>query len=162
MFVEVTKYTVFEDLSRGFLAIVDALYSEFKDLQVKRLGLRYIDKIKLDEPNPTKWDDYIDKDLLCSLRFVADPSTLVRAINVLEQKFDDESRLRFQFGMPNPDYPAPIHQKIFVLDTDAYCDLLLSKEEVRQFLDRFHNRCTDSFERLITSKLRKKMGVKHE
>jgi uncharacterized protein (TIGR04255 family) len=162
MFVEFTKYTMFEDLSRDFLGIVDALCTAFKDLQVKRLGLRYVDKIKLDEPNPTKWDDYIDTSLLSTLRFVTDPGTLVRAVNVLEQKFDDESRLRFQFGMPNPDYPALIHQKLFVLDTDASCTLLLSREEIRQFLDTFHERCTDCFERSITSKLRKKMLVKHE
>ena len=158
MLIEFTKYNSFEVLRNDFFSFVDALYADFKEVQVKRLGLRYIDEIELKEPNPTEWDKYFDKNLLCSLKIVDDPSTLVRSLHIIEQKFDDESRIRFQFGIPNPDYPAPIHRKIFLLDTDVYCSLLLTQEEIKQYIDTFHNRCIDIFERLITDEFRKKMG----
>ena len=161
MLVEYTKYSLFEVLQEDFLRIVDSLFRAFKELQVKRLGLRYIDKISLDEPNPTDWNKYLDKNLWCSFSLVEDPATIVRGFHVLEQKFDDESRLRFQFGMPNPDYPATIHRKLFVLDSDASCDLLLTRDEIVQFLSIFHRRCVERFERVITKELRRRMGVKN-
>jgi uncharacterized protein (TIGR04255 family) len=162
MLIEYKKYSMFEALREEFLSITDALYARFKDLQVKRLGLRYIDRIELDQPKPTEWSRYLNKNLLSSFKLVPDPTTLIRAFHVVEQKFDDESRLRFQYGMPNPDYPAPIHRKQFVLDTDAYCVLPLTKDEVVQFLDKFHARCVQRFELAITHTLRKQMGPKHD
>ena len=159
MFLEFKKYEGFEVLRTDFLRILDALFAAFNDLQVKRLGLRYVDKIELKEPKPTVWERYIDGNLLSSFKLVTDHRTIVRAFHVLEQKYDDESRIRFQYGMPNPDYPATIHRKLFVLDTDAYCELLIDRDEIEQFLDIFHKRCLNSFERVITEHLRKKMKV---
>jgi len=159
MILEYTKYEGFNVLRSDFLKIVNALFAAFNDLQVRRLGLRYIDKILLKEPKPTVWGHYLDKNLLASFNLVDDRRTIVRVFHVLEQKFDDESRMRFQFGMPNPDYPAAVHRKEFVLDTDAFCDLLLGRDEVENFLDIFHTRCIERFEQLISDPLRKKMGM---
>jgi uncharacterized protein (TIGR04255 family) len=159
--LEYAKYNNFEVLQSDFITAVNALFADFKDLQVRRFGVRYINKIDLNnEPNLTEWEKYLDKNLLTTLNLVEDPSTLVRALHVLEQKFDDESRLRFQFGMPNPDYPASVHRKVFLLDTDVYRDLLMTQDEIKQDIVTFHDRCNDRFERAITDQLREKMKGK--
>jgi 16S rRNA (cytosine(1402)-N(4))-methyltransferase len=69
-----------------------------------------------------------------------------------------EDSLRFQFGMLNPDYPSPIKKKVFTLDHDMYTNKLLEQSEIPVVLDRFHERISNSFERVITNGLRSKMG----
>jgi uncharacterized protein (TIGR04255 family) len=157
MFLESKKYQGFKVLRTDFLNTTNALFDAFKDLEVKRLGLRYINKIVLKEPKPTVWERYLNENLLSSFKLVTARQTLVRVFHVLEQKFDDESRIRFQYGMTNPDYPAVIHRKHFVLDSDAYCELIIGRDEVERFLDIFHDRCKERFEQLITDPLRRQM-----
>lgn len=158
MYVEYKKYRSFAQLKTDFLAIVSTLFDAFDNLQVKRLGLRYIDRIELDEPKPTDWSKYFHQHLLAIFGLSDNPKTISRAFHVLELNYDDYS-LRFQYGMPNPDYPGPIRKKIFTLDYDAYCTLLLNREEIAHYLTTFHDKLKVAFEEVITDTLRKKMGV---
>ena len=150
------KYRSFDDLKRGFLPVVRALYAAFDGLQVERLGLRYIDRIELAEGKPTDWKRYLKKDLLAIFNLADDASTVSRALHWLEFNYGD-THLRFQYGMANPDYPAPIRQKVFILDYDAYCTLLLSEEEVEDYLTQLHGRTRAAFEEVILQPLRDKM-----
>jgi uncharacterized protein (TIGR04255 family) len=123
-------------------------------LQVKRLGLRYIDSLDFpNENNPIAWHDYLDERLLAIFKIATNPKTISRAFQILEFNYGDYN-LRFQYGMPNPDYPAPIRKKAFTLDYDAYCTLLLSQEEIVQYLSTFHQKLKAAFEEIITQKLR--------
>jgi uncharacterized protein (TIGR04255 family) len=156
--VEYSTYDFFEVLSADFLAAVAALRDAFEDIQVTRLGLRYIDNIEFDEENPTDWSQYLQPNLLAIFNIVPDQKTISRAFQILELN-DGETSLRFQFGMPNPDYPAQIRKKVFIMDTDAYCTLMLSHDEITKYLNSFHERINQMFESVITDGLRKKMGV---
>jgi uncharacterized protein (TIGR04255 family) len=158
MYVEYKKYDRFESLRRDFLAVSNALFDTFGDLQVRRLGLRYIDNIEFpNEKNPTDWSKYLHKNLLASFH-LGDPSTISRAFHVIEFNYGDMS-MRFQYGMPNPDFPASIKKKLFTLDYDAYCTALLGREEIERQLTEFHDKLKMSFEEVITDNLRKVMGV---
>jgi uncharacterized protein (TIGR04255 family) len=158
MLIEYKKYHSYDQLRSEFLAIVNALFDAFDNLQVKRLGLRYIDKIEVDEKDPTDWSTYLSPNLLGSFNLADDRKTIARVFNVIEFNYGDYN-LRFQYGMLNPDYPAPIRKKVFTLDWDAYCTLLLSKEEIAQNLERFRTKLKVAFEEVITDGARKKMGV---
>lgn len=159
MYVEYKKYECFEFLQRDFLAVTNALFDTIDDLEVKRLGLRYIDNFEFPkEKNLTDWSKYLREDLLASFRLADDPSTISRAFHVIEFNYGDVS-MRFQYGMPNPDFPAPIKRKLFTLDWDAYCTLLLGREDIEQRLTEFHDKLKVSFEEVITDGLRKVMGV---
>jgi len=159
MYVEYFKYNSFEDLKRDFLAVSDALFAEFSDLQVRRLGLRYINNIEFpDEQDPTDWNNYLDDPLLASFKLADNRSTISRSFHVLEFNYGD-TNMRFQYGMPNPDYPAPIRKKLFTLDHDAYCTLLLGRDELEKHLKDFHDRIKTSFEQVITNGLRDAMGL---
>lgn len=162
MLIEYSKYNTYDTLQKDFIGISDALFDTYEDLQVKRLGLRYIDKIELDESQPTAWQDYLQGDLLSIFDLLDNRQKLTRAFQVLEVLHDDESRIRVQYGMPNPDFPARVKRKQFTLDWDAYCTLLLEKNDVGRFLDIFHVRARDGFESVITDKLRDLMEAVYD
>jgi len=159
MYVEYKKYERFEFLQDDFLTVTNALFDTFPDLHARRLGLRYIDNIEfVQEKNPTDWSKYLHENLLAAFRLAEDASTISRAFHTLEFNFGDMN-IRFQYGMPNPDFPAPIKKKLFTLDFDAYCMLLLGRDEVAQRLTMFHDKLKASFEEVITDGLRRVMGV---
>jgi len=60
--------------------------------------------------------------------------------------------------MHNPDYPAPIKQKIFVLDLDAFKEGTLSFEEVNDIIPKLHQNIESLFEKAITPSLRGRMN----
>jgi uncharacterized protein (TIGR04255 family) len=158
--LEYSKYKSFEDLMVDANSIIDAIHGAYADVQVNRLGLRYVNKITLDEGNPTEWARYLSKDLLSIFNLADKKSTIARVFQVMEFNYGDNS-MRFQYGMLNPDYPAPIRKKEFILDFDSYCNMLMTKEEIIRNLNVFHSRMSEAFEQVITNGLRKKMSAKH-
>ena len=156
MFIEYNKYEYYEMLREDFLSVSDALFNAYPKLQVKRLGLRYIDNIDIAEGNPTEWDKYLKPELNTIFAIAEKKEIISRAFHVLEFNYG-EDLLRFQFGMFNPDYPAPIKKKIYTLDHDMYVAILLDKKDIGETLDRFHEKINRSFEEVITNELRKVM-----
>jgi uncharacterized protein (TIGR04255 family) len=158
--VEYFKHGSFSELRHDFLSVLDAVWTSFPNVQGRRLGLRYINKIELNEPRPTDWSRYLVPELLGAFTIVERADTLSRTFSVLELT-EGEASFRFQYGMHNPDYPAVIRKKLFILDFDAYCNLQLNREEIPAYLDQFHVRINTLFESLITDGLRRKMEVKN-
>lgn len=153
MFIEFLRYDSFENFSRHFLSITDALFSAFKHLQVKRLGLRYINNIKVSGTNLFSWHAYLNRNLLSIFKIPPDNTKITRALHNLELNYGDYT-LKYQYGMHNPDYPASIRQKIFVLDYDAYTNSLLANDEIHTLLKVFHDEIEQMFENSITDRLR--------
>lgn len=156
MFIEYNKYEYYEMLRKDFLSVSDALFNAYPKLQVKRLGLRYIDNIDVPDENPTEWDKYLKPELSSIFAIMDKKETISRAFHVLEFNYG-EDLLRFQFGMFNPDYPAPIKKKIYTLDYDMYVAKSLDKSDIGNTLDRFHEKINRYFEEVITNELRKVM-----
>jgi uncharacterized protein (TIGR04255 family) len=81
----------------------------------------------------------------------AEPSRIFHNFEVV---FSDLGfNMRFQFGLHNPDYPAPIRQRMFVLDFDAYCQGMIEPSDIPTVLDKYHAEIQRLFERSITTKL---------
>lgn len=156
IFIEYNKYEYFEMLREDFLSVLDALFKAYSKLQIKRLGLRYIDNIDISNETPTEWDKYLKPELNTIFTIAENKETISRAFHVLEFNYG-EDLLRFQFGMFNPDYPASIKKKIYTLDFDMYVTKLLDKTEVEDTLDRFHEKVSCFFEEMITDELRRIM-----
>lgn len=156
-YIEFKKYSRFGELRQDFLEIVQALFDSLPSLQASRFGLRYIDTIVMQEDNPTDWSKYLKPHLLGIFKNATDPATITRALSLLDFDYGD-MQMRFQYGMSNPDFPAPIRQKQFTLDYDAYCTGLLDYAEIEKYLDRFHEKIKASFEEVITDGLRAKMN----
>ena len=128
----------------------------YPDAVISRFGLRFINEIVLEEGPPTDWKGYIDPRLLASLDFFPNHGELCRSFNITDLRYED-LQLKFQFGMHNPDYPAIIKRKTFILDLDAYYAGLQDRALVMKNVDEGHRRIQELFERSITDKLREKM-----
>ena len=155
-FIDYSKYDSFEQLKKEFMNFVKLLFETYPDLQVMRFGLRYINKIKLDESNLTDWKLYLRETLLSIFEISDSKEIIAQAFNNLILKYDDIF-LNFRYGMPNPDFPAPISQKLFVLDFDAYYHGPQDYDDLAKNLDIFHERIQELFESLIEDPLREKM-----
>lgn len=156
--LEVTKYPGFNNLKTQFFKFTDSIANTYGDFSAKRLGLRYIDNITFTRGAPTKlWSKYLKKELLGGLSIFEDSQSLVRVFSTVEALRDDY-RVRFQYGMPNPDFPSRMAKKLFVLDTDVFCEREIDRAGLPEPLDLFHKECVDVFEHVITQGLRNHMG----
>ena len=79
-----------------------------------------------------------------------------RVFQVLDLNYGDMN-LHFQYGMINPDFPAVIRKKVFILDYDAFCSGLKTESEIRENIYRFNIEIGNLFERCIKDKLREIM-----
>lgn len=103
-----------------------------------------------------EWDKYLKPELNSIFAIADNKKTISRVFHVLEFNYGEDS-LRFQFGMYNPDYPAPKRKKIYTLDYDMYATKILDKSDMEKTLDCFHEKVNRSFEEVITDELRKIM-----
>lgn len=160
VYVEYKRYQAYEFVKAEFVRILDRVGNLFQGAASKRVGLRYINSIEPNEPNPTDWTPYIVPGLLSLFQFPRkeDRLALSRVFHNIEFSFD-AFNLRYQFGMHNPDYPARIRQKIFILDFDAYASSVLDIREIPHVLDEFHAIIQRYFEESITDELRRIMNA---
>lgn len=70
--------------------------------------------------------------------------------------------MTFQFGVHNPDFPARVRRRLFVLDFDCFYQGLQDGNEVLDQVELFHGRIETLFESSITQSLRDMMGPIHE
>ena len=154
-----TEYESYADLRSDFLSILDILASTHEGIQISRLGLRYINHIRLPEgEDPLDWAPYVSERLLGILAIADDRTRIARAFqNVTLQM--GSMVLKFQSGLHNEDYPARIVKKVFTLDYDAYYGGLLEPQEASTHLDAFHAKIEEQFESHITQRLREMLVV---
>lgn len=160
LWIEVKRYQRYELLRDDFEAVLSAFVRAHPQAQISRLGLRYVNRVELQEPNPLDWARYL-ADYTLAIFQQANPAQLARALHVLELNLGDFN-LRFQYGMPNPDFPAPIKRKLYVLDFDAYAQGPQENERIGTSLDAFHGVIQARFEATITGALREKMNDEGE
>ena len=153
MWLDYKKYEDFADLKSTFSGVTEALNESLPDFSVNRFGLRYLNEIELTDPNLTDWEAFLDKNLLSIFNLADDRTKISRAFHNLELNYGDMN-LTFLYGMHNPDYPAPLKQKKFVLDFDAYIVNPQSQPDLMVNLELMHERILAFFEKSITGKLR--------
>lgn len=156
-FLLYNRYLNFEDLTVPFNALLKLLNSKHTDLQINRVGMRYINQINMLDGDPFEWGNYLNADLLCIFKIPNTKNDISRAMHILELNIDD-IKLKYQYGMHNPDHPASIKKKIFVLDFDAFKLGALSFEEVEHIIPILHEKIELLFEKSITDGLRGKMN----
>ncbi len=157
-FVSCKKYATYENIKGDFGAIIDELQKTFPDVKAARFGLRYINNIEINGlKSPTDWSLYINEFLLKPVDFFENKINLTRLFHVAELKYEDID-IKFQFGMPNPDYPASIKRPIFVLDLDGYVQCAHSLSDSLTYMDKAHEQIQYLFEKSITDKLREGMN----
>lgn len=150
--MSIQKYKTYDAAFGEFKLILDAIFEENKGLFSSRIGVRYINSIDLNEGNPLEWDEYINANILGIVSF-HHTEYISRVFHILEFNFDGQS-LKCQFGIPNPDYPAVIKRKQFVLDLDSYFSGVFELAEIYESIESCHQRIQEFFEKSITDKTR--------
>ena len=151
--VEMKEFISFEKVLDFFNKILVGFHNAYKGVVFNRLALRYINEISLDEPKPLEWDRYLKKELLSIFLCTPTPEFISRAFHKLIIK-KDVLQLKFQFGIHNPDFPAIIKKKVFILDLDCSYTGIVESSEVRELLVKQHEMIQEQFEFSITEEYR--------
>ena len=143
----------FIELKNIFDKIISILF-RISNIQVTRLGLRYINNIEFTDSisGPTEWDGYLNPNIISIFKMADTESKISRAFQNLELILPD-MMIRFQYGMHNPDYPAPVKRKLFILDYDGYCESLQGEKELKDNLTKINAKLSALFKRSIGTKL---------
>lgn len=152
------KYTTFKPFKEDVTEICKTLFSENVTINLRKVDLRYINKIELNEDNPTEWKEYLNDNLLSIFNIYPVKTSILRAFHVLDLKLDDVN-LKFQYGIYNSDFPAIIRKKEFILDYDAYHEGLIQNfTEMSEILEKCRKPIEELFESSITDHLKEKMN----
>jgi uncharacterized protein (TIGR04255 family) len=154
LFLAQTRYTTFADFKDEFSIAFNSLCCIYKDLIINRFGVRFVNNIRVLEEAPLSWNDYIAPQLIASIEIPKDKDKISRSFHTLEMTYETYN-LRFNYGIHNPDYPAIIKQKVFILDIDVYQVGIQNKEDVIENLPVFQSKIQEFFETSITEKFRK-------
>ena len=157
--ISVKSYKTYEELVEAIDSVLKSFFEEFKDVSVARIGLRYINLIDINEPEPLSWKEYINEEILGIIDFHSDKQFLTRLFHIVEYNFDGLA-VKYQFGLANPDYPALIKKKQFVLDIDAYSYGSFDYGDVMVCMNDAHGKVQEIFEKSITDNLRQLMKPK--
>jgi uncharacterized protein (TIGR04255 family) len=158
IYVVYKRYSTYEVLKTEFVSAVESLMRQASEARAKRFGLRYVNKLTIENSTKlTNFDELIQPALLCTARSFGEQRKLTRLFHIAEMKHDDID-IRFQFGFPNSDYPAVIRRPEFVMDLDAYVQVTHDLNESLQYMDGAHSIIQDLFEWSITDALRRRMN----
>jgi uncharacterized protein (TIGR04255 family) len=155
--VSVKKYVSYESLKADLEDPLKVMSGELADLRFSRIGLRYVNVIEMSDGDPLSWAEYVNEKILGIIDFHEEKQYMSRAFHILEYNFDGQA-LKFQFGIINPDYPAVIRKRHFVLDLDSYFHGAYDFDQVWSSLDAAHEKIQSFFEKSITDKTRTLMG----
>jgi len=156
LFIEYLKYKDSSELLKDINLISD-LIKNFEIKTINRLGLRYINEIKLESKDFLNWNNYINNHLLGSLKFATSKKkNIARAMGQVVLK-EENSNINFNYGIWNSNYPNEINEKTFILDFDEYSKFPLDAEslDLSATVKEFNKKIEDLFESSIKDNLRK-------
>jgi uncharacterized protein (TIGR04255 family) len=163
VFVETRRSAGYVDLRDTFVEALEAMAAEYPQMKLRRLGMRYINEIKLPEADAGPglgadfWQNYINPLLLGGLRFAANDGALARHMCTTELNYGTD-RATIRYGIFNGEYPKPNRRREFILDVDTYCQTDLTVDNAVAKLDDYHGAALSVFEAAITDALRQRMN----
>ena len=157
--LEYTTFHSIEDTRTEFRS----LWSKFRECYPvdasNRVGLRFINEIRLPTGEPLDWEGYIAKPILDATLGVQSPEGADWARSMHElQWLEDDYRLALRFGIYNNEFPGPVSQRVFILDYDCVSLGSVDAAKAEECLLCYNKRIGTEFERSIDNKLRAEMG----
>lgn len=151
---ECSNYTQFSNFYNCYSNIYNNFVKIYEPKTLNRIGLRYINNLKLNEGNPLDWNGYINSNLLLHVEnfFKDEMQNLSRAITQVTLNYDD-LKVIFSYGWLNSEYPNKISRREFLLDFDCSNNAVDSNDVLKN-LSSFHEILNQKFEKSIESKLR--------
>jgi uncharacterized protein (TIGR04255 family) len=116
--------------------------------------LRYINEIRQAQGNPLDWNGLIAPSLIqATLANIGHDADLVRSMHQLHTRIGDLNLL-MHYGIHNPEYPALVSRREFILDIDAFRQDAFVAADVLPCIDRLNVICEQAFEASIDKQLR--------
>jgi uncharacterized protein (TIGR04255 family) len=178
--IDTTRYTDFDEFRDLATRVIDAVAAVAPGRACRRLGLRYVDEIRIPGSVPgdvEQWIGWVDESLLAAA--AARPSTGRRDVaGSIEDTFDEGYGIRFtwhtgtgyavapQGPLIVPDFAAP-DQAYFALDTDSYWlpaggVVGLGDPTFTDRITKLHDPIKERFESCITDRLRDEVLLPQE
>jgi uncharacterized protein (TIGR04255 family) len=168
---ETTAYREFDDFRMGVIAVCEALIGANVRPALVRVGLRYIDEVRVPEPitDVRAWGKWIDDSVIGPLTIGPDNVAARNAQGLVTFDLGDGKGLNFQYAALNQPpivQPQFLHRQqfesgpFFVLDFDGYRDfsgqdaVRLDADEVINVLTAVHDPAAAAFQRAITEDAR--------
>lgn len=168
---ETTTYTSFESLLEAVGAACDALMAANVRPAIRRVGLRYIDEVRVPDPitDARQWSTWIDSRLISHLSIGPAEFPVTGTQTISTYDLGDGTGLNFRFAALDqgpivvPQFlkrPAVASGPFFVLDCDGFRDFSgqdvtpLSSDVVRDSLEAVHVPCGKVFQQSITDRAR--------
>jgi len=154
--MSVSKYLSYNHHYSEFNKVWSAVLELYPQISLRRIGMRYINRIDLPDTS-RPWNEFINPILVPQSIESKYPMQPIKQFNTIEYRTEDNI-IRFQYGLPNPDYPSINMNKLFVLDYDEYTDMPVDGISLSDRLTGFHAHIQDLFEQSITEDLRSVMN----
>jgi uncharacterized protein (TIGR04255 family) len=148
----------------SFLTSVSPLITNFrqvyKDIQFTSIALRHIHIITINSGDPRMWNGYINDSILTPI-----PTDFPEYANlakiITQHVYNKEDFLVvFNYGMPNPEFPAKIARRQFVLDIE--CRAKDVSPDMNEQITTFNNYILALFRQCTVGELKKQIGTLHE
>ncbi len=162
--INTTRYETFEAYVVFTRTILDVFNKVSSVDFLNRIGLRFINQLNIPKNDPLSWTSYVNSALSTPVsRFFEEEDKRSIARSIGQTIFNYDSYLmNFIYGILNPDFPARVSKNEFILDYDCYAVNVLNEKLFETHINKFHTSIEKLFEKSITDKVRKIMGVEHE
>lgn len=152
-------YESFDAFFNEFKVLIEKLEECFGAFDLNRIGLRYVNEIRL-PGRALDWKGIIRPELVAAV--LAPAVTGGRLLRSMHQvvELHDEDQILFNYGIFNPDFPAPVVQRFFILDIDCSRAGCIPVAEALSCVKQLNAHATATFEASIDGGLRETMGVK--
>ena len=158
--LEYSRYKSFDEFNQDIESAIRPFFDIYNVIKVvNRIGLRYINQIKIPTGDPFDWNNLINPSMCSVVReFVKGEykKSVKRCMQSLDIK-EKDSDIRLRFGLFNSEYPNKIARKEFVLDYDCYLREELDVREVFDKVKALHVNIKHWFEESIQEGLREIM-----
>lgn len=128
------KYEEFNKLREDWSSVINLIFDKYPEIQVNKIGLRYVNHIQLDK-DENKWKDTINEKLLHN--FQLGLNNISRGFSIINLN-ENGIKTAFQYGIHNPDFPSTIKNNLFILDFDVFYEGILTKKDILENTDTFH------------------------
>ena len=151
-------YTSYSNVKPILEKIINCLNREYGIKNFNRIGLRYVNLIKMplkDKKQIFDWDGYINNSILFDNSFI-DENNLLQEIRTIDFKLDPDNNIlcRLQTGIPNRNMPADLMEKIYLIDIDGFTNTMIEHVDAMDILNIIHDKNIEIFEKCIGDALR--------
>lgn len=151
-------YESFDAFFKEFTFLTKQLTKTFGAFPLDRIGLRYVNEIRL-PGKAMDWEDIVRKEMVTA---VTTPSAtggrLLRSMHQVVE-LHEQDQVLLNYGLFNPDFPAPAVQRYFVIDVDCSRTGVIPINEALTCVKKLNDRAGEVFESSIEDGLREIMGV---